>query len=135
MKHLVFAVGLLTALACSQLNAQSSTMSVTIPFDFRLGNSNLPAGNYSIHQNGDLLSLSQVGGPLAKFILTRPATRNDAPSTGIVEFHRYGDTYFLSGVWTPASRDGRAVGKSSQETEIARRMGGSPVQTAALRSK
>jgi hypothetical protein len=134
MKHLILAVGLFAALACSRLDAQTAHMEASIPFNFRVAANAMPAGDYTIHQSGGVLTLSQVGGRTI-CVLTLPASRPSAPSTGVLEFHRYGDTYFLSSVWTPQSAEGRSLPKGSQEKELARRLGIGPIQAAALKTK
>lgn len=134
MKQLVIAVALFAAFVCSRLNAQTADLTATVPFDFRVGPTFMPAGNYAVHQSGWLLTVRQVGGS-AIVAFTLPASRRSAPSTGILEFNRYGDTYFLSKIWTPESSEGRAIPKGPQEKEIARRMSVEPVQTAALRTQ
>ena len=53
---------------------------------------------------------------------------NNAPNEGRLVFNKYGETYFLSQVWTPGYSQGGALTKSKTEREIARTT--SPAQTS-----
>jgi hypothetical protein len=44
----------------------------------------------------------------------------DALTQGRLVFNKYGETYFLSQVWSPGYSQGRALNKSKTEDEIAR---------------
>jgi len=130
MKRLHFAVGLLAAVACSGLQAQTR-LEAKIPFDFRMGKATFPAGDYVFHYSPSLLVVHQEQGDRTTAMsLTLPVSRIKAPATGIVEFNRYGDAYFLAKIWTPDSPDGGALPKTSREKELAR--GAAPNQTEAI---
>src|SRR5258705_11471085 len=111
MKRLSLAVGLFAAVACSGLSAQTVNLQASIPFDFRMGETLMPAGEYQIHNSADgVLAVRQRDGAhAAAVLLTLPASRRGAATKGALEFNRYGDAYFLSRIWTPDSRDGRAL--------------------------
>jgi hypothetical protein len=134
MRRLVIAVTLFAGFVCSHLNAQTADLTAKVPFNFRVGETSMPAGTYSIHQSGGMLTVRQVGGSTI-VALTLPASRRSAPSTPVLEFNRYGDTYFLSKIWATQSTEGRALPKGSQEKEIARLVSIEPIQTAALKTK
>ena len=134
MKRFVIALALLGASVGSRLYAQTADMKANIPFDFLVGANPMPAGDYTIHQSGGLISLNRAGGP-GIFTLTLHTSRQSAPSTGVLEFHKYDDTYFLSSVWTARSTAGHALTTDSKEKELARRLGIGSVQTAALKTK
>ena len=53
--------------------------------------------------------------------------------SGKVVFHRYGNSYFLSEVWTPGSDIGKQVFRSKAEKEVEMRQGRSEI--AVLRTK
>jgi len=130
MKRLTFAVGLLATLACSALQAQT-LMRASIPFEFRMGKTDFPAGDYEFKYSAHLLVVHQEQGDhTTAMALVLPASRAKAPATAIVEFHRYGDAYFLAKIWTPASPDGGALPQTSREKELASR--GTPIQTEAV---
>jgi hypothetical protein len=130
MKRLHFAVGLLAALACSGLEAQTR-LEANIPFEFKMGKTTLPAGDYLFDYSSHLLVVHQENGQhTAVMTLTSPVSRTKAPETGVVEFNRYGDAYFLAKVFTAGSRDGEALPKTAREKELANRV--SPNQTEAI---
>jgi hypothetical protein len=124
MKRLQFAVGLLMTLAFSGLQAQTMDLRATIPFDFRMGQTLMPAGEYKIHHSDGLLNLRPQNGAGTVFGLTVATELPKDSSTAGLLFHRYGDTYFLDKVWTPGCSTARGIPESSLEKELARR--GSP---------
>jgi hypothetical protein len=121
MKRLFLAMGLFAAVACSGLNAQTMELRAKVPFDFRMGEKLMPAGQYLIHHSAGLLTVREQGGSTAAMFLTLPEYRPHTPTTGTLEFNRYGEDYFLAKIWAPGSRDGRSLTKSSAEKEIASR--------------
>jgi hypothetical protein len=130
MKRLHFAVGLFAALACSGLQAQTS-MRANIPFEFQMGKTTFPAGDYEFKYSSHLLVVRQeLGDHTTAMVVTLGASRLKPPETGIVEFNRYGGSYFLAKIWTPGSPDGGALPKTSREKELAR--GATPIQTEAI---
>ena len=132
MKRLAFAAGLFASVACTCLLAQSNDMLAKIPFEFRMGDVVMPAGDYRIYQahTGVVTLRKQDGAPKTATLLTRPASRKTASGTGALEFNRYGDAYFLTNVWSPSSHDGRALPKGVTEKELISRAG--QVQTAGI---
>ena len=135
MKRLHFAVGLFAALACSGLQAQTR-LRANIPFEFRMGETNFPAGDYVFKCSTHLLVVQQEQGDhTTAMALTLPASRSKAPTTGVVEFNRYGDAYFLAKIWTPGSADGGALPKTSHEKELASRAIPNQTEAIVLQSK
>ncbi len=138
MKRLHFALGLFAAFACSGLQAQTAIMKANIPFDFHLGKTVMPAGQYDLSYSAHLLTIRERSGGRAAhaaMALMVPASRPQPPSTGLLEFTRYGDTYFFERVWTPYSRDGGLFLKTAREKELASRGGPTQPTAIALRSK
>jgi len=130
MKRLHFAVGLLATIAGSGLQAQV-LLQANVPFEFRMGQSNFPAGDYEFRCSGHLIVVHQEGGDRSTAMsLTLPVARTKAPETGVVEFKRYGDTYFLAKIWSPNSPDGAALPKTPLEKELARVA--PPIRTEAI---
>jgi len=120
MKRLAFGVGLLTVLTSTTIPAQSLDLRANIPFEFRVGESRLPAGEYLLHQSPGVLLVKEQGGQhKAAMIFTAAEFRLDPLKTGEVEFNRYGDTYFLAKIWLPGERQGRAAIKTPPEKELA----------------
>jgi hypothetical protein len=123
-------------MAFASLQAQTIDMHAKVPFDFRMGDTLLPAGEYVIHHAGGLLALrGQDGLHAGAMYLTLPAYRKGPPSKGTLEFTRYGDSYFLAKIWAPDSTDGRALIRTKREKELASRVGTTQTATLALTSK
>ena len=130
MKRLCLATGLFAAMACAVLHAQTVDLRANVPFDFRMGETLMPAGEYVIHHSAGMLTVrAQSGPPTAIFQLTLPASRQDGSTKGALVFNRYGDSYFLAKIWAPDSRSGLSLLTSKREKELA---SGSPVYSAAI---
>ena len=125
MKRFAFAAVLVAAIMSTLAQAQTVDLRANIPFEFRVGQTQMPAGEYLIHhQAGGVFILRDVSGRHAVFSpFTVGETRPVALETGQLEFNRYGETYFLAKLWHPASRDGVALPQSRRETELARQFG------------
>jgi len=135
MKRLAVAVGLFTVLACSGLQAQTR-LEASIPFEFRMGKTTLPAGDYLFDYSSLLLVIHQRDGErTAAMALTLPVSRAKAPATGILEFNRYGNAYFLAKLWTPGSSAGAALPKTAREKELASRVTTSQMEAIVLQTK
>jgi hypothetical protein len=120
MKRLLFTAGLLTALGCS-LSAQTATARAEVPFDFRMGQSIMPAGKYVVQQSGAVLTVREEGGAnKSAILLTLPTSRASVSPQPKLEFHRYGSDYFLAAVWNQDSHEGRALPRSKSEEELSR---------------
>ena len=135
MKRLHLALALFAALACSGLYAQTALLQAEIPFDFQIRDVQMPAGAYTINSSAGLVALRNADGRHAVMALAISSTRDKYPETGILQFHRYGDTYFLAEVWTPFSHTGMAFPKTSREKELASRIGPSQMKEVALATK
>ena len=82
------------------------------------------AGTYVVHQNDGVLTVRQPGASGRTIsLMTMPVPRADANQTGLLEFNRYGDTYFLESVWSPLDSKGSVLPKSSAERTMVSRMG------------
>src|SRR6266481_3377345 len=135
MKRLILATGLFAAIACSGLQAQTMDMRASIPFDFRVGTTVLPSGEYMIHHRaGGVLSIADMQGKHSTNVLTVGGDHADRPGAqGILQFTRYGEDYYLAKVWTSDSGVARALPKSKRETELAKRVGLTETATVSLR--
>jgi hypothetical protein len=74
-------------------------VTVTIPFAFRIGFCNMPAGRYTVEiKANDVLSIKGDSGMAAMMVMWA-ATDRMSPGNAII-FHRYGNEYFLREVRT-----------------------------------
>jgi hypothetical protein len=113
------------ALASVSGFAQSSSILASVPFEFTVGRTVLPAGDYTVQ---GISSLSRVRfqttslDPTA-FVAAIRAVRSSAQDQPTLEFHRYGSTYFLARVWWASSTEGLEFPTTKAETELARTAG------------
>ena len=126
MKVKLFAVVtalLLSVVATGTCYAQQTVLAVKIPFAFQDGNRTLPAGEYRVervHSGTELVQrLSQVDGNAVMTIQTMSVESKDGNQNPELVFNRYGQTYFLSRIWTGGTH-GRQLFKSNYEKSIAR---------------
>jgi hypothetical protein len=125
MKRFAFAAVLFTAFTSTLIQGQTIDLQATIPFEFRVGQTALPAGEYVIHHQptGALILQERSGRHTALIAFTVGERRPVMLQTGELQFNRYGDTYFLAKLWPPASQSGVALPKSPRETELTREFG------------
>ncbi len=112
----------LTAMAFTRVAQAQAPMVVNIPFDFVAGNTQMPAGEYSVKTWGPtntLLVISRDDSAASAFINTNPAVASEPKTESKLIFNRYGDRYFLSQVWTAGNASGRQLLKSDREKEMA----------------
>jgi hypothetical protein len=137
MKRLILAAGLFAATLTASLHAQTMNLQASIPFDFRIGNSMFPSGEYSIRHSAGVLFVKQTAGShKGGMFLTvgedRPAASKGADT---LLFNRYGSTYYLSKVWTAESKEAQATPKTAREKELASHIGQPGTTTVALQTK
>jgi hypothetical protein len=97
-----------------------------IPFQFQVGETVLPAGEYVVSRNGPagqlflaIRGLDQKTGAI--LFMAPPQLTGSAQDTKLV-FHRYGSTYFLRQVWQGFGQSGNELSLSKTERVIARQM-------------
>jgi hypothetical protein len=137
MKRLIFAAGLFVATVSTSLYAQTMDMRASIPFDFRIGSTVLPSGDYVIRNSGVVLFVSQVGGSHKSGIVMTVGEDhpNTSASNGTLLFTRYGEAYYLSKVWVQDNPTARALPKTPREKELASHIGLSGTASVSLRTK
>jgi len=124
MIGLVVAMGVM--IGSAQAQSLSNRMRINIPFEFSVGDSKLPAGEYSIGRaqpsSGDtVLLISNVNHPDSVLPLTNSAQSLNSKDVDTLVFHRYGDQYFLYQVWPAGGTYGRELVKSHSERELRRK--------------
>jgi hypothetical protein len=120
----------LAMLATMAASAQTINVKATVPFSFIVGRSTLSAGEYSLKtmSNGQVLALSNREAKITELVLSNSCESLTASKTKLV-FHRYGDRYFLSQIWTEGNNRGHEIPISQREKETARN---SSIQQVAL---
>jgi hypothetical protein len=131
-KQLIALVGLGLLLATASASAQTVEVKANIPFNFIVNKTELPAGAYSLRRQGTtdtVMLIQSTERQTGKMVLPHTCTSPQTPTQSKLVFHRYGDRYFLSQVWTAGSNQGRELARSPREAEIAL---DSPVQNVIL---
>lgn len=125
MRNRSFAtLGVLALLATASAFGQSS-LRYDIPFEFHFLDTVMPAGQYDVNvafnNMQNVLSVQcstcRAHGYTVTYGIGGGA---NMPDEGRLVFNKYGDTYYLSEVWTPRNPQGGALSKSKTEREIAR---------------
>jgi len=129
MKRQVFGtltmLTLLLAVLTISVSAQSERSKITnIPFDFTVGEKTLPAGEYTIEPNRrDSLNvwlLQSRDGHLSALFATGSVRASETQEKCKFVFHKYGDQYFLSQIWTIGGNSGRELPMPRVEREVAK---------------
>jgi hypothetical protein len=116
---------LMLAIALASLTtaqAQSTNqMKANIPFRFIIGDQTLPAGEYTVRYiNQDsgktALLFKSTDGKASRIVNLMTAQRGETKASLV--FNQYGDTYFLSEVWTGGDQYGLTLPKSRAEREM-----------------
>jgi hypothetical protein len=116
---------LLLAVSTISVSAQSERRKITnIPFDFIVGEKTLPAGEYTIEPNRrDSLNvwlLQSRDGHLNVLFTTGSVRASETQEKSKFVFHKYGDQYFLSQIWTIGGNSGRKLPMPRVEREVAK---------------
>ncbi|CAN5833565.1 hypothetical protein BH18ACI4_BH18ACI4_07500 [soil metagenome] len=129
MLMLIAVVTLMAALVSAHAQSPSSVIA-DVPFEFAVGGKTLRAGEYSVREltNGNALMVRSRDSKNVAIRLTQSIQARIVPEQAKLVFHRYGQRYFLSEVWTPGEITGRQLRKSSEERAI-------ELQLAAISSK
>ena len=120
--------GLLAVVVATTAYAQiaGTELRATIPFDFSVRGKILPAGDYEIRRindEPDVLVITSTNDRHERAIFnTEPVEARKIPGKGEVEFHRYGDSYFLSEIFVGGEQTGRELRLSRQERDLRREM-------------
>ena len=124
---LTLAVGLALAVGVASANGQMTSTRVIadIPFDFIVGGTTLPSGEYTVSavtSNSDGLRISSRDGKSSAIRLSNLAMDESKKQNARLVFHRYGQQYFLAEVWTGQDY-GRKLMESKRERSLRRELG------------
>ena len=122
MTGLLAVMVMVAAVSSAQGQTANTRMTANVPFDFGVANKTFPAGEYLITRaqpdSSDLvLLIMSVDGHSKMVKITIPISKLEPGDKSKLVFHRYGEQYFLSEVWTAGSSVGRGFLKSRRERE------------------
>ena len=119
MKHIT-AIALFIAatfITAGKAIAQDYAVRATIPFNFTVNGSQLPAGNYTLGSditNPRVLKISDRTQHVHVMVLAMPSADEKRKANQLV-FHKYGDQYFLSEIRSQESAINLQLATSKQE--------------------
>ncbi len=136
MKSFFYSALFAAALMCPSGYAQTQTLigSANVPFNFQVGDTAMPAGQYTIRESSGMFAMHEVGGKNTVFRLSAPASRETAARANTLRFTRYGDEYYLTSFWNSFSAQARAFGQSKREKEVVRKYHSFETAKVALQS-
>jgi hypothetical protein len=120
-------LGLFTLLPVSSY-AQSVRLTARVPFAFVVGNHTMPAGEYTVQKTEAMRGAWKISGPrdpAGSFIIARPGATKPAAKPRLV-FHRYGERYLLSQIWTGGSDRILELPQSRMERDLVKRKSNRP---------
>jgi hypothetical protein len=112
------------ALAAVAAQAQSANqMKANIPFRFIIGNQTRPAGEYTVrYVNQDsgktALLFRSMDGKTSRIVNMNTTQQGEGEAKASLVFNQYGDSYFLSQVWTGGDQYGLSLPKSRTERQL-----------------
>jgi hypothetical protein len=119
MKRATFVILATLSLAATSLVAQSRpAIKVNVPFNFMVGAKTLPAGEYQVQADRlqQLVWIRSADFKSNLNLISNSAQNAQMNGVAALMFHRYGDRYFLSQIWT-GSDVGQELLKSRAEKE------------------
>jgi len=124
LRFTVMAALALAFVASAQAQTALNFKTFAVPFSFKVGNKVLPAGEYKITADNQVIRVQQMNGKEnAVSLVQRTRGANHNLSDAKLTFRRYGDQYYLSTVWLPDSL-GRELKKPRREvTDVAQVVG------------
>src|SRR5215813_12317627 len=118
---LVSGAAALVLLCASVMSASAQSFEqivVDVPFAFNAVGKNLPAGRYIVRGHspvGPIFIVKADDSNDGRYVLTNLEQSTTTPDRAELVFHRYGESYFLSEVWSGVSDVGYRLAKSKAE--------------------
>lgn len=111
----VIAAIALAFVASAQAQTALNFKTFAVPFSFKVGNKVLPAGEYRITAENQIIRVQRTNGKDNAVSLTQNTRGTNHNLSGSkLTFRRYGDQYYLSQVWLPDNL-GRELKKPRRE--------------------
>lgn len=112
----------LTSVSAAAQSDRSRT--TNIPFSFVVGGETLPAGEYTVGPNRrdyeKVWLVQSRDGHAGALFATMSVRASETQEKGKLIFHKYGDQYFLSQIWTPGNQSGRELLMPRLKRELAK---------------
>ena len=118
-------IGILSLVVMSlMLNAAAQTQSAAkanVPFAFKVGSAQLPAGTYIVSTVGAIAIRIRNGQTSASAFSSVRREYQDNSGAKLV-FHHVAGQYFLAEIWTGAGTNGMVIATSKQERSLEREL-------------
>lgn len=121
MTRSIINAAVLASVTCLCLNAEPIHLKVKVPFEFRMGEVRMPAGDYVVSEERGIVKVRNAAGSPTAIYVTVPTSRRIRNAPGSMEFTVYNGEHFLHRLWEPESNRGLVVPKGKHEKEVARR--------------
>jgi hypothetical protein len=107
----------------SKVDAQIlNNFEVQVPFQFHVGNTKLPAGQYRIHVLDDsdlsVMEIMSTDGSISALFQVQETEANSTPAKSELLFNKYGNRYFLAKLFEEGSASGSQVIESRYEKTV-----------------
>ena len=118
-KHVLAAVVALGLAAGAVMGQSAQLIRVNVPFDFVAGKKSFPAGEYMVRSSlsPGTLVIQPADYSSSLVLLAHQTIARTEPETAKLTFHKYGDRYFLSQVFSPGTGIGQELPKTRLELE------------------
>ena len=117
----VFALTIFAGKASAQIVGD---LDADIPFQFHVGNKELPAGKYRIHVQDDsdltVMEITSVDGSTSALFQVEDSDAKSAPAQSELIFNKYGDNYFLSRLYDAGNPSGSQLAESRYEKQLSK---------------
>ena len=112
------------ALAFTGASVQAQTAqnykTFSVPFSFNVGSKVLPAGEYKITADNQVIRVQKTDGQANAIALSqRTRAAKQVVSDAKLTFRRYGNEYYLSQVWLPDNVGRELKRRERQSTDLA----------------
>jgi hypothetical protein len=119
----LFALGLALSLYPSKAHAQVvGELRANIPFQFHVGNTKLPAGEYTVRMVEDsdltLMEISSADGSASTLFQVQEVEASTTPTKSELIFNKYGDQYFLAQLFDEGEASGSQLPESRYEKRV-----------------
>jgi hypothetical protein len=126
MKGIIFKITMLMALvmALTAVSAQAQTFrnvqKFTVPFEFSVGKEVLPAGEYVVSVENQIIRLQKSDGKASAVALSRRTVQASQSSAEVkLKFRQYGGQVYLTQVWLNDGLGRELKRQRRQDTDVA----------------
>jgi hypothetical protein len=111
------------AVSVSAYGQSGRPIEFKIPFDFKAGKMQFPAGSYEVIASAanPVVLIRSTTGAARLMLFTNAVQGRRTQENNVLVFNRYGDRYFLSRVWPAGTDAGREAYTGPEEREIVRK--------------